>query len=75
LCVLEACSTDGLAPLQLGVGVSGGSEAISHALRAALCSDPASAVVSIDFANAFYTLLRSRMLSAVANCRPEMQSL
>jgi hypothetical protein len=59
MCVLEACGTNGLAPLHLGIGVSGGSEAIGNALRAALCSDPANAVVRVDFANAFNTLLRS----------------
>jgi hypothetical protein len=72
--VLEACGTDGLAPLQLGVRVSGGSEAIGNALRTALCSNPASAVVRVDCANAFDTLLRSRMLSVVANRCPEMLS-
>jgi hypothetical protein len=45
---------------------------MGHALRAALHSDPASAVVRIDFANAFNTLSRSRMLSAVARRRPDM---
>jgi hypothetical protein len=51
-----------------------GSEAIGHALRAPLCSDPASAVVRVDFANAFNTLLWCKMLSAVADRHPEMLS-
>ena len=54
-----------LAPKQLGVEVSGGAEAIGHALNAALEAEPDTAVVSLDWRNAFNCLLRREMVSAV----------
>ena len=55
-----------LTPRQLGVGVKGGCEAVVHAARAFLISCPAgSALLKIDFNNAFNTLRRDSMLEAV----------
>lgn len=63
------------APLQLGVGVSGGVEAAVHAARRFvehLSYDIA--VAKLDFRNAFNTIRRDAMLRAVASSLPEAYS-
>jgi len=61
------------APLQLGVGVSGGAEAAVHAARRYISTMPDShVVVKLDFTNAFNTLRRDCMLEAVARDVPEL---
>ena len=60
-----------LAPRQLGFGVRGGSEAAVHAARVYLRDlGPGKAVLKLDFRNAFNTIHRDRMLSAVLEHAP-----
>lgn len=62
-----------LAPHQLGVGVPGGCEAAVHATRRFLSSAPNDAVLAkLDFSNAFNSLHRDAMLSAVFEFAPEL---
>ena len=64
-----------LAPHQLGYGVRGGSEAAVHAGRCFLNNmSSEQAMVKLDFANAFNTLRRDRMLEAVQLLCPEIYS-
>jgi hypothetical protein len=51
LSALATCSDIGpsLKPLQLGVGIRGGLEAMGHALRSALDANPESVLVQIEF--------------------------
>ena len=74
LCALNTCSGlgAGLAPLQLGVGVSGGAEAVAHAVQAALAADPEAVVLSMDFRNAFNCLDRTKLLAAVKADAPQL---
>jgi hypothetical protein len=67
LCALAACPNAGrsLAPLQLAVGISGGSQIVGHALRAGMAADPGCITVQVDWRNAFNTVRRDRMLAAV----------
>jgi hypothetical protein len=50
LCAMAACpgASASLPPLQLGVGVRGGTKAAGHALRAAMASDPSLQLVRIQ---------------------------
>ena len=60
-----------LAPRQLGYGVGGGSEAAVHAARIYLRDlGPGKAVLKLDFRNAFNTIHRDKMLSAVLEHAP-----
>lgn len=62
-----------LYPRQLGIAVSGGSEAAVHAARRFIDSMPAGhAVVKLDFSNAFNSLHRNTMLNAVLQHIPEI---
>jgi hypothetical protein len=56
-----------LPPLQLSVGVRGGTEATGHVLQTALASDPELQLVRIDYQNSFNTMSRSAILQAVAH--------
>ena len=60
-----------LKPHQLGVGVAGGCEAATHAVRQALQEEPSSWVLQCDLVNAFNQVDRSHMLQAVAEQFPE----
>jgi hypothetical protein len=53
LCALAACPNAGssLAPLQLCMGVSGGSQIIGHALRADMQAEPNSVTIQLDWKN------------------------
>jgi hypothetical protein len=74
LCAMAACpgASASCLPLQLEVGVRGGTEAAGHALRAALASDPRLQLVRIDYQNAFNTVSRTAVLQAVADRAPEL---
>ena len=64
-----------LVPLQDGVGVPGGCEAVSHALNGLVASvgDTTSlAILQVDLKNAFNTLDRSSILRQVADQFPEL---
>ena len=62
-----------LAPLQLGVAVSGGCEAAVHATRRYVESMPPDhAIVKLDFSNAFNSVHRSAMLQSVATAVPDI---
>ena len=71
LCALAKVSAVGaaLAPLQLGVGVSGGGQALGHAMRAGVHSDEGIVTLQVDLTNAFNTFSREEMMKQVlARC-------
>src|SRR6267154_3688522 len=71
----QRCSAS-LAPLQLGVGISGGAEALVHAARRYLDSKSSDrAFVKLDFTNAFNSLRRDAMLEAVVSNCPDLLPL
>ena len=74
LCALTACEDAGkaLAPLQMAVGVSGGVDAVVHAIRAALAEDPDAALLTVDQANAFNSVARPAVFEAVKERVPEL---
>ena len=62
-----------LAPAQLGFGVHQGAEAAAHAARSFLKDiKKGQALLKIDFANAFNTLSRDKMLTVIRNELPEL---
>ena len=61
-----------LAPLQLGVGVRGGSQIIGHALSSGIAADPDCVTVQLDWRNAFNSVSRSAMLEAIGKRQPSM---
>ncbi len=64
-----------LPPSQLGFGVRNGAEAAVHASRQFLHNkDPSHAVVKLDFANAFNSVRRDFVLSAVQSLCPTIYS-
>jgi hypothetical protein len=73
-CRLAVCpdANASLAPLQLGVGVHGGTEAAGHALRAALATDPTLVLVRIDYEDAFNTVSRTTVMKAVTERAPQL---
>jgi hypothetical protein len=52
-------------PLEVGVGIRGGSQIVGHALQAGIAADPGYVPVQIDWQNVFNTLRRARMLASV----------
>lgn len=74
LCAMTACEELGrsLAPLQLAVGVSGGVEALVHAVRSALAADSDTALLTVDMANAFNEVDRSALFTAVQKYVPAL---
>ena len=64
---MAACPGAGqaLAPLQLGVGVRGGSQIIGHAISSGIAADPNCVTLQLDYRNAFNSICRSSMLKAV----------
>ena len=71
LCALAKVSPVGaaLTPLQLGVGVSGGSQALGHAMRAGVQSDEDIVTLQVDLTNAFNTFSRDELMTQVlARC-------
>jgi hypothetical protein len=77
LCSLAACpeASRALSPLQVAVGVRGGSQVVGHALRAGIAAAPASVTVQVDWQNAFNTLRRDKMLAAVQQRCPALLPL
>ena len=63
-----------LAPLQAGVGVHGGCEAIVHATKQALDENPEKSVLQADLINAFNVADRGTALQEVAEKFPEILS-
>jgi hypothetical protein len=76
-CAMAACPCIGpkLAPLQVGVGVKGGSQVLGHAIRADILAHPEDVTLQLDFKNAFNTLSREAMLKAVADRAPQLLKL
>jgi hypothetical protein len=73
-CGLAVCpdANASLAPLQLAVGVRGGTEAADHALRAALAADPTLVLVRIDYENAFNTVSCTAVMKVVTERAPQL---
>mmetsp|Transcript_2547 Transcript_2547/g.5878 ORF Transcript_2547/g.5878 Transcript_2547/m.5878 type:complete len:633 (+) Transcript_2547:396-2294(+) len=64
-----------LSPLQVGVGVKGGTQAAVHATKAYLRALPCNSgkhLLTIDFANAFNSISRGALLEAVAARAPQL---
>jgi hypothetical protein len=74
LCALAKVSHVGasLAPLQLGVGVRGGCQALGHAMRAGAMAEDDIVTLQVDLANAFNTFSRAEMLEEVSVRCPEL---
>jgi hypothetical protein len=72
LCALAACPNAGhsLAPLQLAVGISDGSQIVGHAMRAGMAADPGYITVQVNWQNALNTVCR--MLAAVTQRCPAL---
>jgi len=65
-----------LQPQQLGVGISGGTEAAVHAARRLVSNLPAGyMVVKLDFSNAFICVRRDLILDSIATNIPEIYRL
>ena len=65
-----------LQPAQVGVGVSGGAEAIIHATRRLMLSLPDNHVfVKLDFSNAFNSVRRDTILANVAVRMPKLYQI
>jgi hypothetical protein len=61
-----------LAPLQVAVGVSGGSQIPGHVLRAGIVADLGCVTIQVDWQNTFNTLRKDRMLAAVQQRCPTL---
>jgi hypothetical protein len=74
LCAMAACQDAGpaLAPLQLRVGVPGGSQSVGHALRSGLSCCPGDVILQLNFRNAFNSVSRTALLQAVASRAPRL---
>ena len=77
-CAIEAVGREvgrSLAPLQVGIGVKGGTEAMSHGIMAALEADEEAMVVTLDARNAFNEMDRNVILAAVKERCPQLLPL
>jgi hypothetical protein len=74
LCALAAFPEAGstLKPLQIEVGVSCGSQLVSHTLRASIAAEAGCVAVQIDWKNTYNTLCRVQMLMAVNTRCPSL---
>jgi hypothetical protein len=61
-----------LKPLQIEVGVSGGSQLVRHALHASIAAEAGCDTFQIDWKNAFNTLRRVQMLMAMKTRCPSL---
>lgn len=61
-----------LLPLQLGVGMKGGSEIAGRLAQVMLDADPTMAVINLDISNAFNTIPRKLMWRGVCETCPEL---
>jgi hypothetical protein len=77
LCALAAYPNAGrsLAPQQLAVGISGGSQVVGHTLRAVTAVEPGCITAQVDWQNASNTVRRDCMLAAVAQRCPALLSM
>lgn len=73
--MVRSTVTSTLAPLQLGVAIQGGCEAIVHSANRLLRDDPEAWTLSIDFENAFNTISRSKMLQEVRLRFPQLSAI
>ena len=58
--------------LQLGVGVTGGSQITGHAIAAGITADPQCVMVHLDWRNAFNILSWEPMLAAIVKRQPTL---
>jgi hypothetical protein len=74
LCALAACPNTGrsLVPLQVAVGVPGGSQIVGHAIHYGMSAHPSCVTLQVDWQNAFNTLRRGNMLVAVEQRCPAL---
>eukprot|EP00892_Ulva_mutabilis_P006577 jgi/Ulvmu1/4291/UM002_0011.1 len=74
LCALRACSEVGpsLAPLQVGVSISGGAQTMGHALSSAAVGNRDTVILSVDFKNAYNSIHTQSMLDAVHQRAPQL---
>jgi len=74
LCASAAAPDVGpsLAPLQVGVGVKGGTQTMGHGLHAALTNDPEGVFIALDFKNAYGSIHTQSMLDAVKERAPAL---
>eukprot|EP01034_Spumella_vulgaris_P037699 gene37699-46509_t len=63
---------DDLAPYQFGAGAALGTETIIHMVESVLELEPTYVVVKVDFKNAFNTIFRAKLLTAIKNRVPGM---
>ena len=78
MCAIEAAGRDAgqlLAPLQVGVGVSGGTDAVPHCVNAALAADEENIALTVDFRNAFNEIHLQAVLDAVREHCPQLLAL
>jgi hypothetical protein len=67
LCAMKGCAAEmELHPLQVPVGVPGGSGCIGHALHAGILADAECVTIQVDFRNAVKSLRRDAALAAVS---------
>ena len=77
-CAMEAVGRElgqSLAPLQVGIGISGGVEAVAHSVKAALEADEENILVTLDMRNAFNEMHRDVILEAVKEYCPQLLPL
>jgi hypothetical protein len=60
-------------PLQLGVGLPGGTEIVCHAMLAGIAADTGCLTMQVDFCNEFNFASRRVMLADVAHRVPGLQ--
>jgi hypothetical protein len=61
-----------LHPLQVAIGVPGGSGCSGHALHAGMLADAECVTIQVDFRNAFNSLPRDAALAAVSERAPNL---
>ena len=75
MCAIEAvgkAAGRALAPLQVGVGTAGGTEAVAHSVAAALEKDPHAIALTVDMRNAFNEIHRTAVARGVLKALPEL---
>jgi hypothetical protein len=73
LCAMKGCAAGmELHPLQVAVGVPGGSGGIGQALHAGMLADAECNTIQVDFRNAFNSLRRDAALAAVSERAPNL---
>jgi hypothetical protein len=62
-------------PLQVAVGIQGGSQISGHAIRAGMSPNPGCVTLQVDWQNAFNTLRRINLLVAKEQRCPALQPM